>query len=69
MLGIGCYLTGLALWCSAACATATMIFAFGLALDCRVATLLLSTLRFSITSGASDKAAESCVVSLHAAHP
>ena len=62
MLGIGCYLTGLALWCSAACTAATVMLALGLALDCGVPTLLLSALRFSIASGARDKAAESCVI-------
>jgi len=44
VLGVGSYLTGFSLSGTAACATATMIFAFGLALDSRVATLLLSSL-------------------------
>jgi len=34
VLGVGFYLTGFALWCSAACATATVVSTFGLALGC-----------------------------------
>ena len=62
MLGVGSYLTGFAFRRLTACATATMIFAFCLALDSRVATLLLSTLLFSVTLSASHTAAESCVI-------
>jgi hypothetical protein len=34
VLGVGFYLTGFALWCSAACATATVESTFSLALGC-----------------------------------
>ena len=62
MLDVGCYLTGLALWCSATCTTASMMLAFGLILDSGVAALLLSALRFCITSGASDSATERFII-------
>ena len=69
MLGVCSYLSGFAFRRLAACASATVMLALGLALDCRVATLLLSALRFCIASGASHTAAECCVVSLHVVHP
>ena len=62
MLGVGCYLTGFALGCSAARTSAAVVSTFGLAFDSRVATLLLSSLWFSIASGASDSATECCVI-------
>jgi hypothetical protein len=37
-----------------------MVAAFGLTLDCRVATLLLSTLRQCVTLGAGQAPTESC---------
>ena len=55
-------LSGFAFGCFTARTAATVIFALGLALDSGVAKLLRGALRFSITSGASDKAAESCVI-------
>ena len=44
MFGVGYYLTGFAVRRLTACATATVMLALGLALDCGVPTLLLSSL-------------------------
>jgi hypothetical protein len=45
MLGVGSYLTGFAFGRLTACATATVMLAFGLALDCGVAAALPGTFR------------------------